>query len=581
MNHTHRTAFVPLLLSVALLQACDRDNDAVNTDYSQLKLSRVSAEPLTRTSRSDFERYLKNGIRARLLQSQYPVYATDDTAMEASGNADADTGSSSAGGFTTTNVHEQGVDEADRMKYDGQYLYIVTNPYGGYGIPEPAVDVDAAETTESRDSMPAPYSSENGIRILRTDSTLASAEEVHVIESESSGMMFSELYLRVDADQLIALSNGGYYAWDASLEDSDWHWNNGKVELKSYDVSDPENPGRQSKLELEGSLHASRRIGDKLYIVTRYIPNIQYIDYGASTEKERQENERLINETPLSDLLPHYQSNDGAIKSLVSAEDCLVSEDLESNHGYADLVTLTAVDLDDLSVAASVCLNTNVNGIYSSTSGFYIGGTSIASWYDYSNLTTVHKFNLDDGNIDYRATAAIPGYLGWDDPSFRMDEVDNDLRIVTTDFVDSGNPVHQLTILREEGDSRKLKVVSRLPDTARPEPIGKPGEDIYAVRFMDDRAYIVTFERIDPLYVINLANHESPEIAGELEIPGFSRYLHPVEEGWLLGIGQEVTGGQPLGIKIELYDVRDMNSPSVKNKIVLGGRGSYSEVFMT
>ena len=567
-----------MLLSGLTLIGCDSDSNS-DTDYSDIELARVSGKPLTTTDAASFERFLKNGIRVRLsyagddvLEGDYavPADSADSTGSDTAAESDGDTGS---GDYSTTNLHEAGVDEADRVKYDGEHLFVVTSAYSnGYYETEDTLAVDA------RDSMPAPENLNNAVRILRTDSDTASAEEIARIESAEGELSFSSLYLRGGADQLVTLSNAGYYGIAETVDESDWSWNNGKVELRSFDISDAANPAEEWKLELEGYLNGSRRIGDTLYVVTRYMPNIPGLNYYTGTASAREDNEKLINDTPLADLLPHYQANDGEVESLVSASDCLVPEDIEPNQGYADLVTLTAINLDTHAISSAVCLNTNVQGLYSSQSGFYIGATSYESWYDSSHHTAVHKFALDSGSIDYRASADVPGYLGWDDPAFRMDEVDDDLRIVTTDFQDWDDPLHQLTILREDGDSRELMTVSTLPNDEHSDPIGKPGENIYAVRFTNERAYIVTFETIDPLYVLDLSDHDAPVIAGELEIPGFSRYLHPVESGWLLGIGQEVVNGRSDGIKAELFDVRDMSAPQVANKIVIGGQGSYSEV---
>ena len=111
----------------------------------------------------------------------------------------------------------------------------------------------------------------------------------------------------------------------------------------------------------------------------------------------------------------------------------------------------------------------------------------------------------------------------------------------------------------------------------RPEPIGKPGEEIYAVRFNGEKAYVVTFERIDPLYVLDLAKADDPKIAGQLEIPGFSTYLHPVGENHLFALGNETDDrGRQAGVKVSLYDIRDPAKPIEKNKYVFGTAFSWS-----
>ena len=125
-------------------------------------------------------------------------------------------------------------------------------------------------------------------------------------------------------------------------------------------------------------------------------------------------------------------------------------------------------------------------------------------------------------------------WAGGGQSQLRLSENDEFLRVVTTDYSDS-NPVHRLSILSEQGG--ELSNIATLPNESQPEAIGKPGEDVYAVRFTNDKAYIVTFERTDPLYVIDLTDNAQPEIIGSLEIPGYSSYLHPLSNNYLLGIG--------------------------------------------
>ena len=102
-------------------------------------------------------------------------------------------------------------------------------------------------------------------------------------------------------------------------------------------------------------------------------------------------------------------------------------------------------------------------------------------------------------------------------------------------------------------------------------------EDIYSVRFDENRAYIVTFQRTDPLYLINLDNPEDPYIDGELEVPGFSDYLHPINDNYLIGVGNDAdANGFAQGVKVTLFDVSNPSSPQELNSLVFGERGSSS-----
>jgi hypothetical protein len=117
--------------------------------------------------------------------------------------------------------------------------------------------------------------------------------------------------------------------------------------------------------------------------------------------------------------------------------------------------------------------------------------------------------------------------------------------------------------------------VSKLPNAQRPAPLGKKGEQVYAVRFVGDRAYVVTFRQVDPLYVVDLSNPEDPRTVGELEVPGFSDWLYPVEGGLLFGVGKGASDtGTVEGVKVALFDVNDPAQPKVIDTQAFGSRWS-------
>ncbi|TQV86897.1 beta-propeller domain-containing protein [Aliikangiella coralliicola] len=536
---------VPLLATSML--ACSfssSDEETINIDYSKISLAGIKNKPLQSVSSNAFTQYLKNGIRQRLGGSG-SVLALAET---------ADAGQIQSQ-FSTTNVHELGVDEDDRLKFDGTHLFLVEDRY--------------FPTTHN--------SSEPVIRVMRTTTENALAEEVATIENSESDIDVTGIYLHPqgNAQYLVSLSATRYFEWFSILIDSDWNWTSGKTVVNLHNVTDQSDPQFEWKIEIEGNLEGSRKVGNKLYLVNRYVPQVDGLNMSAQTEAERIANERLIIKTPVSDLLPHYQVNDGGIRSLVTAEDCFVAGDLQPNEGYADVITLTSINLDSRSIESSVCLNANVQGIYSSTDNFYIGASGSVSWVVDNSGTSIHKFALEPNGVQYKASGFVEGSLGWSEPSFRMSEYQDNLRVVTSQWSD-GQRVHQLFVM-SESTGNLLESIATLPNSASPEPIGKPGEDIFAVRFVEDKAYIVTFEQIDPLYEIDLSDPQTPFISAELEMPGFSRYLHPVADGWLIGIGHQVENNLVGGIKIELYDIRNPQAPAVKNSIVLGGRNSWTE----
>jgi len=552
------------LAAVTALQGCGSSSsggqvEEMNIDYSQLESASLQTEPLSKATHSEhFTSYIKNGMRLRLRGQR-----------ESLGFPEQDTVASGPG-FSGTNVHVSGVDEADFVKYDGEYIYIAQSPNNNFFIS----DLQGSIVAESNGN-------DNGIRIVKTSPSQATASEVAHIAFEKDSVALAQLYLVTDehggTSDIASISHTQFTEWNATFAAPDWQWQSGLIQVKLFDVSTPDLPQASWKLELEGNLEGSRKIDNMLYLITRYIPNIQTLNDQAYTILEREANERLILDASPSELLPHYKLGTGDVEPLVSSNDCYAPEATDSFAGYADILTITAIDLAAKRIVSSVCLNANVSGIYSSLENLYLGGSLGSSWSEGASLTAIHKFVLNAGQIEYRASGTVPGYMGWQDPAFRMDEYNGDLRIVTTASTLLGDPLHRLTILREQEHSTELKVLSSLPNNEQSAPIGKPGEDIYAVRFRKERAFVVTFERIDPLYVIDLSVPEQPRIAGELEVPGFSSYLHPVSDSYLLSIGQEVVEeGLFGGVKFELFDVRDIENPSSLSRHVVGENGTWT-----
>lgn len=550
-------------------------------NYSHLQLADEKISPLQKPAQqSTFTTYTKNGMRLRV---QGPSDdSRSDFATGAPEPAEADgeqSGGGNSGNFSTTNVLVEGVDEADRVKYDGDYLYIASSPFFDY------MEVDSG--TSSR-----PYQS--SIRIMRTHPEEALAEEVAHLNLDDQPFSMAALYLVADTDgatqDLAAIGHeqtysNGIWAWSP-------YWGNGndRIHIRLFDVSSPTQAFETWSLELDGALAQSRKVGDILYVVSRYSPTIDGLQLYASSEDQRRANEKLIADASSEQLLPHYRVNGGNARLLVNSDNCYVPENLEQNDGYADLVTISAINLQTRELVSSVCLNTKISGLYTSIENIYLG-TSAGD--NKEQVTVVHKFRLNQGQIDYRGTGVVPGHIGWRAASYRMDEFNGDLRIVTTEVatdqteaLDDGltdvaiwRPSelnHRLTVLRDQPGSNRMQTVAVLPNEQRPAEIGKPMEDIFAVRFHGERAYIVTFEQIDPLYVLDLSNSEDPRIAGELEVPGFSTYLHPIDGDYLLGVGKHSVNGWSGALKVELYDVRDVGNPQTLGTQLVGGDGTYS-----
>ncbi len=233
---------------------------------------------------------------------------------------------------------------------------------------------------------------------------------------------------------------------------------------------------------------------------------------------------------------------------------------------------LTAVfdlrsDEDPASVAAYLGAGDNV---HMSESNLYV---ATSRWW--TNESNVYKLHLSDNKLTFQARGTVPGHLL---NQFSMDEWSNAFRVATT-YDQNGQTENGVYILDEA-----MTVIGQLTAIA-------PGERIYSARFTGERGYLVTFEQVDPLFVLDLSDHRHPSILGALKIPGFSTYLHPLDDNHLLGIGRDTmvvedkdiwgkvvsTRVLEKGLKLAIFDVTDLNNPKEQSKVLLGGRGSQSE----
>jgi len=186
--------------------------------------------------------------------------------------------------------------------------------------------------------------------------------------------------------------------------------------------------------------------------------------------------------------------------------------------------------------------------------------------------TMVYKIAVDDGDIDYVAEGYVPG---WVLNQFSMDEYNGHFRIATTNGHISrrgSSSTSSVYVL-----NASLGIVGRVEGLA-------PGEQIYSARFMGGRCYLVTFKKVDPLFVVDLSEPESPRVLGKLKIPGYSDYLHPYDENHLIGVGKETVEAEEgdfawyQGVKISLFDVSDVSNPRELAKLEIGDRGTDSPV---
>lgn len=579
------TSFLMLALAVLGLTACGGSSSG-GTQPNDPDPRMKSSALIQVTSGDDFGQFLRQGILSSYSPSSQTLEAllsdngADDWVAAPDSNAELD--------YSGTYVLEANVDEADIVKYNGDYLFIAEQ--------NSPVCCTAFEDASLQD----PDGVSPLIRVLTTAPDEPSATQINTLKPTlPAGSRISGFYQKDDI--LVSLSTSFSPGVYGDLWMMPRYWQQGTTNVSLFDIGDIESASESWVASIEGNLVSSRRIGNTLYLITRFTPDL-HLEYSSEEGDEaEQENKDIVNATALTELLPHITRN--SIRAeLFAPTDCYMNSNADSN-AYSIITTITAIPLDDPDQLQSRCYNGETQGIYVAEQALYI------TYFDWEEGTTqIHKFKLDSEDVEYRGSGEVAGSLSYRlESDFYLSEFNGDLRVISSEWEysnivflsepavsDETSPVapevidevdHRLTILRESTTALELEVVSTLPNAEHPEEIGKPNEDLYGVRFFQDRAYIVTFERIDPLYIVDLSNPEDPFIAGELELPGFSEFLHPVSDNLLLGIGKDVgeSGGFSLvdGLKIELFDISDPAAPYSLDAVSIGDRGTNSQIFST
>ena len=436
--------------------------------------------------------------------------------------------------FSTTNVQEAGVDEGDIVETDGEYVYVVE------------------------------YSN---LRVVE----IAEPGVVATVDlPEGSHQML------LAGDRLLVVTET-------------WEGNQDTV-VSSFDVSDPENLVVDEIVHLEGSVVATRAAEGVARLVLstsldQRLPFVEPTSFGLDEEAALAENTRIIEESDIEDWLPRWfeEDADGEFGEMMTALDC-ADVAAPSDFSGLGITWIASIEMDAGTVdetPGSAGVVSTSSEVYASTDNLYIAtrdwNWGITPWPtdvvvespdEDEDLggpppTLIHQFSLGDGtDAAYVASGEVEGYLL---NQFAMSEHNGDLRVASTldgdGFGERSESI--VTVLRPDGT--ELETVSTIGG------LGK-GEQIHAVRFMGDTGYVVTFRQIDPLYVLDLSDPENPVLDGELKIPGYSAYLHPVGEGLLLGVGQDATDqGAALGTQLSLFDVSDPTDPERIDTLMIGG----------
>ncbi len=508
-------------------------------------------------------------------------------------------GDEKATDYSSTNVQVVGVDEADFVKNDASHIYIVAD--GAFQI------IDAWPAAESTKIASEP--------IEGTPKKLYVHKDVAVIYSSLDylDVGYSDPYSQMGMargmpEMDMAYENECTYGYDCEFS------GDGRaLKITTLDISDKTRPEVVRETELNGSYLNSRRIGDIVHTVVtfpeiaisgleywpeemqEYFDNCwQYDAEGAFPFSEAElramfgalkgENELIIESTSIADYLPsikdtrHINGQPTAEEGLLDSCDNFYISQAGDGRSFLSLVSF---EMDELAELGATTIVGKPGAVYASHDGLYVAVRHYASmmdrWYfedpeENNEATTVHKFGISSDSIDteYLGSGAAKGRIL---NQFSMDELDGYLRIATTMGRVPDPKVHStLSVLAEQ--EGELKVVGIVDNIA-------PTEDIRSVRFSGEVGFIVTFKKTDPLFVIDLSDPKKPAIEGELKIPGYSTYMHLMDNTHLLTIGYDADDQGDFawfqGVQLQIIDVSVLEDPQLIHKEVIGTRGSTSE----
>ncbi len=485
------------------------------------------------------------------------------TFQEESQTAKSGSASEGASEFSKTNIQVEGVDEADIVKTDGKYIYVISG---------------------------------NSVVIL--DAYPAEKAKI-VSEINLTGIPF-EMFLNKDVLVVIGNKRQQQNRYSSSTF------------INVYDVSDRSNPVLKRNVSVDGYYFDSRMINDYVYVISNEpvyrignIIQLPVIYYGGIARKVLATEIYYFNNPDNSfefvNIISLNTHNNEEVKSktflMGYAQNMYVSvnniyvvyqkrvNEIQIYNKIIDEAIIPFVSFETQAKIKEV-QNSNLSDYeklqrISKTVDKYlkslgpVNGAKVMKAIQNKaeemqkeilkkmEKTVIHKISVNNGNIEYKAKGEVPGRVL---NQFSMDERNGYFRLATTTGRWADELSNHMYVLDDN-----LNVVGKLEDLAS-------GERIYSVRFLGEKAYMVTFRQVDPLFVIDLSDPQNPKVLGYLKIEGVSDYLHPYDENHLIGIGKDATDkGVIKGMKVSLFDVSDFSSPKEISKYVIGERGTTSE----
>lgn len=505
-------------------------------------------------------------------------------------------------------------------------------PYGfnsGGGFFGPVDDVAFAEEAASFDAA----GGDDSIARAQTATTVAAADGLEQ-GVDFSGTNVQELgvdepdIIKTDGERIIAVAQGSLIYFDVTPEGPvqrgqvalQWGWNQdlllsgdtvvvmttmsrwdlpeplqrsvlhpdyGGAELSGLvevDISNPDDLRVGRRVFVDGRYVSARMVGDTARVVLTTQPvGLDFVypasERQGSLDRATEVNRSAVENSTIENWVPYYvvEDGEGNLVDEGSLVDCENAHYPSEFSGFGMLSVLTFGLDDGVDTDAAVGVLAAGETVYASQTSLYVGSQRWVAWQaldegaarrEAETLTTnIHKFDISDpSQTTYQASGAVDGFLL---NQFSLSEHEGHLRVAATTRPnwwwwggDDGQQSESfVSVFRQDGD--------RLIETGSVGGLGL-GEQIFAVRFLGDVGYVVTFRQVDPLYTIDLSDPTNPRATGELKIPGFSSYLHPIGEDLLLGVGQEATEeGWVQGLQVSVFDVSDMENPQRLHQWIL------------
>jgi len=509
----------------------------------------------TYNSWDELEDYIKGQFSETVLASS--LYSANRLPTAGAGLEDVSASSSVVDGYSQTTVQEVGVDESDKVKTDGTYLYVADDH---------AVHIVKAVPSDSMEVL----------------------SPIDVNGTVDSLYLYNDLLIILYTPSL-----GGGSIWDgtdrvgvALIGVPYWIPVKAQTGVLIMDVSDPSSPKWIKDVIIDGWLVSSRLTNSRLHIIQQFMPDLPplQLTYNGTTAGMAEviaANDRALESVTIDDLIPSYEILDEQGDSS-SGGRLIVPEDFyrPDEPAGGSIVSIVTFNLADMSEGfKSVGLIADAHTVYASTRALYIAATQ----WNYGAVpvdlnsqyyrTVLYKFGLGE-DVTLEGTGEVSGKIlnqfSLGEYGYEGEDV---LRIATNNGAwgtDSRNYVYCLKII---GD--RLEIIGEL------EVEEAAGEDIYSARFIGTRGFLVTFVKVDPLFTLDLSDPSEPEVVGELKVPGYSDYIHPMGEDHLITIGKDtilengITWYQ--GLQLSIFDISNFADPILLHKELIGNRGTTSE----